>query len=156
MTINEIIKWQSLLSNMKENLLNLDLQNSTCCSGCDLCCNIIVIQRHDFAQAINQVCTLLCNSTCWLYIKFMQHWCNWTITIGDLFMWHHHKWTFGCLCTFYAIDLWSSSYTLVKLNCQSLNLFMFHNCNWISWLLACAASSQLDSLYSQYIVSQQQ
>jgi hypothetical protein len=101
---------------MKDKLLNVDSQNPTCCTGWDNCCNIIAIQRHDFAWAIHQVCTLSWNQTCWLDVKFMQHCCTWTI--GDLFMWYHHKWTSVCLCMFHAIKLWSSSCTLVHLNCQ--------------------------------------
>ena len=69
------------------------------------CCNIIAFKWHDFDQTVSQVCTLLCNQTWWLYVKFMQHCCKWTT--GDLFMWHHHYWTSDCLCIFHAIKLWS-------------------------------------------------
>jgi hypothetical protein len=106
---------------MKDNLLNLDSQNPTRCTGWDNYCNLIAIQRHYCVWAIHQVCTLSWNQTRRLDIKFMHHCCNWTI-VGDSFMWHHHKWTSDFLCMFHAINLWSNSCTLVQLNCQSLNM----------------------------------
>ena len=95
------------------------------------CCNLILIQHHDFAWAINQVRTLLCNQTCWLYVKFMQHYCNWTI--DDSFMWHCHHWTSDC--------------TIEHLIAYALS--MQASCD-LAWALLCTWTA------NQYVAIQQQ
>ena len=87
---------------------------------------------------INQVSTLLCNQTCQLDVKFMQHCCKWT---NGLFMWHHHKWTSACFCMpsacsmqsifdlvhallcNWTVNLWISSCDIVAIKmCTDLSL----------------------------------
>ena len=95
--------------------LNHALRTLSYCTGFDNCCNIIAIQRHDFAWAIHQVCTLSWDQTCSLDVKFRQHCCTWTqrwlvhVTSSQMNI-------SVCLCIFYAIKLWSNSCTLVQLN----------------------------------------
>ena len=102
-------------------------------------CYDIVVIKH---QAIDQAGTLLCIQTCWLYFKFVQHCCNWTI--DNLFMWHHHTWTVDCLCTFlynqafdqvrtlscdWTVNIWSNSWNIIAIElCDCLSLR--HRCSW--------------------------
>ena len=119
------------------------------CSGCDVTCyRIAVIKWQGFHPNINQV----------LDIKFMHFCCNWTNN------WLVHvtstQMNFGLLlhafCMFHAINLWSSSRTLVPLNCQSLNVFRATSLQ-SKCVMACPCSpSELDRSWLQYVVIQQQ
>jgi hypothetical protein len=93
-----------------------------------------------FDVDINQVSTLLCNQTCQLKFKFMQLCWNWTnswlvhvtssqVNLGLLL---------HAFCMFHAINSWSSSSTLVQLNCQSLNVFVRRRRNRNVWWLVLA------------------
>ena len=95
-----------------------------------------------FELGINQVSTLSCNQTCQLKFKFMQLCCNWTnswlvhvtssqVNLG-LFL--------HAFCMFHAINIWSSSCTLVQMNCQPLNVFMQYRCNR-NCVIACPCTS---------------
>ena len=116
------------------------------------CGDIINIKRHGFYQAINQVHTLLCNQSCWLYVKFMQHCCNWTV--DDLFMWHHLKWTFDHLHSFNAIKPLNKLVHSCAIELSILELIHANQHNWIAWLLVRATSLQWNDLYLWYIVMQ--
>ena len=103
--------------------------------------------------SINQVSTLSCNQTCQLKVKFMQLCCNWTnswlvhvtssqVNLG-LFL--------HAFCMFHAINIWSSSCTLVQMNCQPLNVFVQYRCNR-NCVIACpCTSSALDCLCLQCV-----
>ena len=57
---------------------------------------------------------------------------------------------------FHAINLWSSSYSLVLLNCESLNVFRATS-SQSKFVMACPCSlSELDRSWLQYVVIQQQ
>jgi hypothetical protein len=62
----------------------------------------------------------------------LQHCCNGTI--DELFMWHHHNWTFAHYAVSMQSSLWSISCTLVWWP-VNLDLFMQYHCNWIVWWL---------------------
>ena len=119
------------------------------CLGCDFTCySITGIKWLGFHPNINQV----------LDIKFMHFCCNWTNN------WLVHvtstQMNFGLLlhafCMFHAINLWSSSCTLVQLNCQSLNVFRATSLQ-SKCVMACPCpSSELDRSWLQYVVIQQQ
>ena len=131
----------SLLFNMKDNLSESCSQNPIYCMGCNFTCySVAAIKWQDFDLGINQVSTLSCNQTCQLDVKFMQHCCKWTnswlvhVTSSQVNL---------CLllhafCMFHAINLWSSSCTLVPLNHQFLNVFNMLWSNNNSWLRSCS------------------
>ena len=75
------------------------------------CNGIDVTKSHDFYQSINQVGTLLCNQTCWLYFKFMQNFCNWTI---DNFSCGIMTFELLITCVCYQSSFWSSLHTLIQ------------------------------------------
>ena len=119
------------------------------CLGCDFTCySIAVIKWQGFHPNINQV----------LDIKFMHFCCNrtnnWIVHVTSSQM------NFGLLlrafCMFHAVNLWSSSYTLVLLNCESLNVFRATS-SQSKCVMACPCSlSELDRSWLQYVVIQQQ
>ncbi len=119
------------------------------CLGCDFTCySIATIKCQGVDLNINQV----------LDIKFMHFCCNWTNS------WLVHvistQMNLGLLlhafCMFHAINLWSSSRTLVQLNCQSLNVFCATS-SQSKCIMACPCSpSELDCSWLQYVVIQQQ
>ena len=67
----------------------------------------------------------------------MHHCCNWTI--GDLFWWHHHKWTFDCTIEHliaYALSIQSSCDLVLTLLCTWTVNSWTYSCNIIAfeWL----------------------
>ena len=110
-----------------------------------------------FDVDINQVSTLSCNQTCQLKFKFMQLCCNWTNS------WLVHvissQVNLGlpshAFCMFHAINIWSSSSTLVQLNCQSLNVFVRRRRNRNVWWLVLALHQRWTAHAYNVLIQQQ-
>ena len=124
------------------------------CLGCDFTCYCIAaIKWQGFHPIIIQVSTL-----CWLDVKFMHLCCDWTnswlVHVTSTHM--NLDLLLHAFCMFHAINLRSSSCTLVPLNCQSSNVFRAMSLQ-SKCVMACPCSpSELDRSWLQYVVIQQQ
>ena len=143
-----------LLLNMKDNLSESCSQNPyTVWVVTSLATALLLSSGKVFIQI-----SIKWAHSCQLDIKFMHLCCNWTNS------WLVHvtstQMNLGLLlhafCMFHAINLWSSSCTLVQLNCQSLNVFRAMS-SQSKCVMACPCSpSELDRSWLQYVVIQQQ
>ena len=126
----------SLLLNMKDNLSESCSQNPIYCMGCDFTCySIAAIKWQGIDLGINQVSTLLCNQTCKLEIKFMQHCCKWTKS------WLVHVTSSQMNLVAYALSMQSSYDLVLALLCTwTVNNMLWFNNN--SCLGSCSCDYQ--------------